>query len=90
MRSRRIIEVNPGRPFFILAACKNAPKSSEEKGVVDLLIATALNSSGFTVVWYLQRESIATLIGRLGLPLYCSSDVSSLLYDHDLERQLSF
>ncbi|KAI3800666.1 hypothetical protein L1987_28760 [Smallanthus sonchifolius] len=98
MRSRRIIEV----------ACKNVPESSEEKRVVDLLIATTLNSSGFTpaslaeldgkiyemmavalagkwdelrkVAWYLQRESLAPLIGKLGLPLYCSSDVSSMLY----------
>ncbi|KAI3695357.1 hypothetical protein L1987_78353 [Smallanthus sonchifolius] len=66
--------------FVPPVACKNAPESSEEKRVVDLLIATTLNSSGFTVAWYLQRESLGPLIGKLGLPLYCSSDVNSMLY----------
>ncbi|KAL4569942.1 hypothetical protein LXL04_025590 [Taraxacum kok-saghyz] len=35
-----------------------------------------------------KENPLAPLIGRLGLPLYRTSGDNSVLYDHDLERQL--
>lgn len=33
-----------------------------------------------------EENPLAPLIGRLGLPLYRTSEDNSVLYDHDLER----
>ena len=33
-----------------------------------------------------KENPLAPLIGRLGLPLYRTSEDNSVLYDHDLER----
>ncbi|XP_062150183.1 polyamine oxidase 2-like isoform X2 [Alnus glutinosa] len=37
-----------------------------------------------------KENPLARLIGRLGLPLYCTSEDNSVLYDHDLESYALF